>query len=43
MAVQLARHLHTPITDIEEMIASEFLAYYGAVGEALEMEAPKLR
>lgn len=36
----LARHLHTPIPDLEEMDWDRFELYAGALGDVLRMESP---
>ncbi|MGX7741545.1 hypothetical protein [Rhodopseudomonas parapalustris] len=37
----LARHLHTPIPDVEEMFWDRFALYIDALNVVLRMEAPK--
>lgn len=39
----LARHLHTPIGDIEDMDCDRFDAYVAALGRVLAAERPKAR
>lgn len=37
----LARHLHTPVSEIEDMNVDRFAAYSAALGRILKAEAGK--